>query len=252
VNVRPWRWLAAALGGSVIALALVMGLLRLVLSRTPEHAGAVAEWIRAETGLRLSFARIDARLRWFGPEIVLHDALVLDRSDGSPLFATREGRIGLDLLELFRSGRLVAGRVGIVGPEVAVERLADGRFRLVGLRERRPDAPPFDLERLPNGLLEVREARVEYRDLATGRGPWRIEQVDLDLRRAKDSLEATGRGTLPASLGGNVDFELRLEGDLGEPRLLGGRIEARGWPRSCRNSMAVSWRVLETCARLLA
>ena len=56
-------------------------------------------------------------------------------SDGSQtLFTTREGSVGLDLWNFFRTGQFVAGRVRLDGPRVTLVRLADGRIRLLGLR----------------------------------------------------------------------------------------------------------------------
>ena len=110
--------------------------------------------------MRIEYSHLDARLRWYGPELVLRDVRVLDRDGSQALFATRRATVALDVWNFFRTGQFVAGRLRFVAPRVTLVRLADGRFRLLGQRERPADSPPFDLERLPAGRLVVEDATV--------------------------------------------------------------------------------------------
>jgi uncharacterized protein (TIGR02099 family) len=214
-SARLWRILAGTLAGALILSALLIGALRLALARVPENAARIQAWVEQQTDYRLEFRGIDARLRWWGPEVVLRSVRVLDRDDPSQaLFETREGAVSLDLWNLFRTGELVAGRVRIVGPALTVVRLADGRIRLLGQRERPADRPPFDLDRLPAGRLEVEDATLHYRDLKTGRGPWTLRQVQISLRRAHDAVDVVGSARLPAGLGTGIEFDGELRGSL--------------------------------------
>ena len=214
-SARLWRILAGTIAGVLILSALLVGALRLALARVPENAARIQAWVEQQTDYRLEFRTIDARMRWWGPEVVLREVRVLDRDDPSQaLFETREGAVSLDVWNLFRTGELVAGRVRIVKPTLTVVRLADGRIRLVGQRERPADRPPFDLDRLPAGRVEVEDARVHYRDLKTGRGPWTLQRVGLSLRRAHDSVDVTGSARLPAELGTRLELEGSLRGSL--------------------------------------
>lgn len=214
-SARLWRILAGSFAGLLILSALLVGALRLALARVPENAARIQAWVEQQTDYRLEFRNIDARLRWWGPEVVLRGVRVLDRDDPSQaLFETREGAVSLDVWNLFRTGELVAGRVRIVGPELTVVRLADGRVRLLGLRERPADRPPFDLDRLPAGRLEVEDATLHYRDLKTGRGPWTLQRVRVSLRRAHDAVDMTGDARLPTQLGTSFEFDGNLRGSL--------------------------------------
>jgi len=214
-SARLWRLLAGTLAGLLILSALLVGALRLALARVPENAARIQAWVEQQTDYRLEFRGIDARLRWWGPEVVLRDVRVLDRDDPTQaLFETREGAVSLDVWNLFRTGELVAGRVRIVGPVLTVVRLADGRVRLLGQRERPADRPPFDLDRLPAGRLEVEDATLHYRDLKTGRGPWTLQRTRISLRRAHDAVDMTGEARLPAELGTRLAFDGKLRGSL--------------------------------------
>ncbi len=213
-SARPWRIFAGILAGVLILGAIAIGALRLAIALVPDNAARLQQWVERQTQLRIEFAGLDARLRAYGPEIVLREARVLDHDGTQALFATREGTIGLDLWSLFRTGELVAGRVRFVAPEVTVVRLPDGRIRLLGQRERPADRPPFDLDRLPAGRLEIEDATVHYRDLKSGRGPWTVSGVQIALERAQDSVEVHGSARLPRELGGQLSFEGSLSGSL--------------------------------------
>ena len=213
-SARPWRLLAGLLAGVLITAALLLGALRFALALVPDNATRLQHWVEQQTRLRVEFAGIDARLRWFGPEIVLRDVRVLDENRSEALFQAREGAVALDLWSLFRTGEFVAGRVRLVGPAVTIVRLADGRIRLLGQGERPQDRPPFELERLPAGRVEIESASVSYRDLKTGRGPWTLEQVQLALQREHDAVQLSGSGRLPDQLGSSIDFSGWLRGSL--------------------------------------
>lgn len=219
--------LAGTLAGLVILAALALGALRFALAQVPDNAVRIQGWIERQTNLRLEFATIDARMRWWGPEVVLSDVRVLDRDADQALFATREANVSLDAWSLFRTGELVAGRIRFVGPAVTVVRLPDGRIRLLGQRERPADRPVFDLDRLPAGRLEIDDATVRYEDRLTERGPWQLSRVQLSLRRAQDAVDVTGSARLPAELGERIEFDGELRGSLERRAELGARLEVR-------------------------
>ena len=222
------RWVRAAgfaVAGVLIAIALLVLALRIVLAGMPERADRVKAWVERQTQLRLEFSSLDARLRWYGPELVLYDLRILDRAGRQPMLAMREGSVALDLWNVLRAGEFVAGRVSFVGPEVTVLRLEDGSVRLLGLGERPADKPLFDLDRLPAGHVQIADATVHLRDLTTRAGPWTVRDLDVVLRRDRDRVVARGSARLPESLGSRIGFEAELDGTLAEPRDLAGRVD---------------------------
>jgi uncharacterized protein (TIGR02099 family) len=220
-----WRVTAAVLAGLLITAALLLGALRLALAQVPENAARILAWVEKQTELRLDYTGLDARMRWFGPEVVLRGMRVIERDGTQALFAAREGSVGLDLWNFFRTGELVAGRVRIIAPEVTVVRLPDGRIRLLGQSERPSDRPPFDLDRLPGGRVEIEDATVTYRDLMTRSPPLRLDGLTLALRRQHGHVGVAGSARLPQELGRKVAFKGRLKGSLDHFADLGARLE---------------------------
>ena len=107
---RIWRVVAAVLAGLLIIAALILGALRLAIARVPENAESILAWVEQQTDLRIEYDGLDARMRWFGPEVVLRGMQVLEHDGSAALIRAREGSVGLDVWNFFRTGELVAGR----------------------------------------------------------------------------------------------------------------------------------------------
>jgi uncharacterized protein (TIGR02099 family) len=221
------RWCGRLALGLALVLGLMFVALRIVVARVPAYSADIRAWVERETRLTLDFDSLDARLRWFGPEVVLRGAKLYEPVDRQPLFTTREARIALDLWSLFRTGELVAGRLRLIGPEVVVVRLPDGRIRLLNQLERPADRPSFDLDRLPAGRVDIVDAGVEFRDRLAKRAPLRLTDLDLHLVRRENSVQATGIARLPRELGDEIELEGSLAGRLMQPSSLRGRIDAQ-------------------------
>ena len=222
---RVWRLIAASLAGVLVVAALLVTALRVAIAYLPDHADKLRRWVDRETGVHFEYQRLDAQLRWYGPELVLTGARVLDEQRTQVLFTAREGRVGLDLWNFFRTGQLVAGRVFLDGPRVTLVRLPDGRIRLLGLAERPSDRPPFEFDRLPAGRVLVEDATVVFRDQLANQPPLELRELEGELRRDHDAVRIDGRAKLPRALGSTAAFELQLTGSLDDRDHLDARAE---------------------------
>ena len=211
---RLWRVTAAILATLLILAALAVGALRLAIARVPENAARLQAWVEQQTGLRVEYDSLDARLRWFGPEVVLRGVRVLEQDGSQAMVSAREGSVGLDLWGLFRTGELVAGRVRFVGPALTIVRLEDGRVRLLGQNERPLDRPPFDLDHLPAGRVDVLDATVTWRDLAARTPALTLTDLDVVLSRGREDTEVSGSALLPAALGRRITFDGHVRGTI--------------------------------------
>ena len=213
-GARLWRVSAAILATLLILGALAVGALRLAIARVPANATQIQAWVEQQTGLRVEYDSLDARLRWFGPEVVLRGVRVLEQDGSQAMISAREGSVGLDLWGLFRTGELVAGRVRFVGPALTVVRLEDGRVRLLGQNERPLDRPPFDLDHLPAGRVDIVDATVTWRDLAARTPAITLADLDVVLSRGRAATEVSGSARLPESLGRRITFDGRVRGTI--------------------------------------
>ena len=218
----------------LIPAAVVLGGLRVLVAQVPADAGRVQAWIEQQTHLRIEFRGLDARLRWFGPEVVLQDVRVLDRDGTQALFETREASIGLDLWNFFRTGQLVAGRIRFVGPDITVVRLRR-RPHPAARPARAPGRPPAVRPRPAAG----RARRHRGSDASTtatsrpARDRGRSRPCGSACAATQDA-DATGSAHCRSALGARIEFSGRLRGSLDEFAALDARRRAEGRPRPAR------------------
>ncbi len=241
--------MAGTLAALAIGAALLVGGFRLAIGLLPEYELRVAETVRSATGLHLTFSSLDARIGRYGPEIYFEGARIVDPS-GDPLVTARAGRASLALLRSAWYRRVEIGRVILESPQLNVLVFPDRHVELVGQAgfARPPETPrtPRGLERVPRGVIEVRNATVAFRDLGADGATWQLTSVDLELRRRGDSIDLQGDVNLPAHLGRQVDFEAHASGDLADPartdwrvRLAATDVDFAGWARLLPDRIAV-------------
>ena len=126
--LRSLVYLAAT---SVILLALLVGLVRLLLPQVPEYREEVRRVVAQATGLDVEFQRLSASWPLRGPELSLFDVQLIDPGSGLEVIAAQEVSVGLSVLRLFGEGALVPSRLAVTGAAIEVER-TDGSWLLQG------------------------------------------------------------------------------------------------------------------------
>src|SRR5882724_12641354 len=107
---------------------LLMLAVKLALDRAPQYQAEIKEWVHDRIGYTIAFAHVSPAFRWYGPELYF-DRLELRSKDGRRVLARAAGgRIAADIWQLMRSGKLLAGRIEIDSPAIAVARLGPNRF----------------------------------------------------------------------------------------------------------------------------
>jgi uncharacterized protein (TIGR02099 family) len=217
---KLWKWTAGTFAVLVILLGLALGVFRIVLEQVPDYRDQIQAFISQQSGLDIAFSELDARWRFYGPELVFENAVVSAPNGGRALVQARRGSMALDIWASIASLRLTTGRFWLDGPQLFLVRTAAGRIELVGQDELPERTRPFLFDELPTGRFSISDARVTFRDLATGRGPWTFARVGLTLRRRADSMRLEGTAELPSALGKQMQFAARSSGQLDDPTAL--------------------------------
>ncbi len=214
---KLWKWIAGTFAVLVILLGLGLGLFRIALEQVPDYRAQIQAFISEQSGLDIAFSSIDARWRFYGPELVFENAVVGAPNGGKTLVTARRGSVALDIWASLASGRLTTGRFWLDAPQLFLVRTAEGRIELVGQDELPERTQPFRFDELPTGRFSISDARITFRDLATGRGPWTFARVGLTLARGADSMRLEGTVELPSALGRQLEFSARSSGQLDDP-----------------------------------
>ncbi len=241
VPTKVPRWLRATflsllMVGVLITVAL--GAFTMVMARVPAYRAQMQTWLSERAKLDIQFDSLRAGWRGYGPELVFTHAILRSQDHQRIVALAEQGSVGFDLWQAVRTGRLNAARFRLEGTELKLQRNQDGSFEFIG----QTDWPEFDtdsafkLDSLPVGELAIRRVKFSFRDLKTGRGPWSLSDIALDISRDAEHLNLQGRAYLPTELGQDLRFEAQATGNLDEMSQLnwqaaihGARIDLAGW-----------------------
>jgi uncharacterized protein YhdP len=89
-----WRKIGKILGftcgGLLLLVLLAMLALKIALDRAPRYQAEIKEWVHAQTGYHIGFARVSPAFRWYGPELYF-DRLELRSQDDQRVLARAAG-----------------------------------------------------------------------------------------------------------------------------------------------------------------
>jgi len=211
------RWLSYVLLG-VLSLLLVLVLaLHIWLTRSPEVGAQVVMRAERLTGMHLIVSSVDARLGWYGPELVFKDARVVLPKQTQPVIRARAGRVGFDLWRAIRTARLASARVVLEGAATDVVLTEHGvELRGQGEWSDQADVAHVALNDLPVGHVRIEDSSFTVQDERQGAAPWKVTQVALELERDLGELRFKGRVHLASSPDSAVAVDARLNGDLND------------------------------------
>jgi uncharacterized protein (TIGR02099 family) len=238
---RLGKVLAFSFGGLLLLVLLATLGLKIALDRAPRYQAQIKEWLHAQTGYHIAFAHVSPAFRWYGPELYFDQLELRSKDDQRVLARAAGGRVAADVWQLIRSGKLLAGRIEVEAPHIAVVRLGPTRFAVaseIELGGEDSSLGSFSLSDLPAGTLVIRHAVLSMENWNTALPQLTLQGVDVQVRR--DAREAALRfsAQLPPALGGTVSFEGHARG-AGDVRKLAWDLLARG-----RGISFAGWREL--------
>ena len=167
----------------------------------------------------MQFSELSARWHRLGlHQLEFTDAVIRSRDGKRILAMAKSGSLGFDLWTALRTGRLTALQFVLRGTEIKAIRKPNGVFEIIG----QSDIPEyehheaFDLDALPVGRVSITDVRLVFRDLKTKRGPWIIDNVDLNILRDNNSFDMDGQATLPSVMGKQLKFHATGKGSLSQ------------------------------------
>lgn len=232
-NERSARWLRATVLASA-AVALIAGFIvlayELTAARVPEHRAALERLVRGETGLDLHFEQLGLRWGWYGPEAVFSQVELGEPGRAKVLLRAPELIVGLDAWGILRSGHLQAGRITLVAPDIDLPRAASPQAP--GISSFEAATPGTSavriLARWRGGRIDFEGGTLHLADPDRNAEPIVVSIRRASLYRSEDRWRAQGLVLLPERLGSTARIDLRMRGDLEDPKSVSGSVALEG------------------------
>jgi uncharacterized protein (TIGR02099 family) len=220
-TTRRWiRWPLYGIAG-MLGLALLVTLaMRWMIARAPQYQTAIKSWVHEQTGFYIRFAKLDAQLRWDGPELYFDRIELRSKDDAKVLVAARSASVGVDLWGIIRNGNLLTARVRIDSPQIDVVRKGPRSFLLASQIELFPQVNPashLNLNALPGGYLHIRNADITLHDWNPDLTTLRLAAANITVERRGDALDLDLRTAMPDPLAGKLRVAVQAH-ELGDER----------------------------------
>jgi uncharacterized protein (TIGR02099 family) len=224
----------------MLLLTLMLGV-KLALDRAPRYQAEIKDWVHRQTGYHIAFTHVSPAFRWYGPELYFDRLEVRSKDDRRVLARAAGGRVGADIWQLLRSGKLFAVRVELDSPDIAIARVGPSTFALaseIALGGEHVSLPTLALNDLPAGTLAIRRGFVTIQNWNPALTQLELHAVNLDLRRGADLVTLRLTAQLPTVLGGTLSFNGTARG--------AGRLSSLDWDAlaSARGMSFPGWRQL--------
>jgi len=226
---KAGKVLGICFAGLVVLVLLLMLALKLALDQAPRYEAEIKEWVRAQTGYHIGFARVSPAFRWYGPELYFDRLELRSKDDQRVLARAAGGRVAADIWQLIRSGKLLAGRIEVDSPAIAVARLGPHRFAVaseIELGGEDSTLGTLRLNDLPAGRVVIRHAVLTLQDWNAALPQLILQDVDIDARRDSENLALEFSALLPGVLGGTVTFKGNARG--------AGEVQTLAWDALAR------------------
>ena len=211
---KALRWLIGAVCVAVLAVALLLGVLRVLMPLAPAFQDEIAEWTSDALGYPVEFARIEPSWGLAGPEFRLRGVRVMSERGGGPLLLADEILVGFNLWTLLPGSGLNLGRMSIVGARLSLRRLGPETFSVQGRDPAYYPGGPARLLAFAPPELRLRDVWIDFEE------PARNVSENLWLERLSVTM-ADGRIVL--------DARLLLPEQYGDWLGLGADIELAQW-----------------------
>lgn len=190
---RRWRRVRrltlALVAGVLVSAAALLALGRLLVPWLIDSPRDVAAWLGDRLGREVSLDAVSARWEAFGPLLELEGLRIAARPGEEPAISLGSARLQTDLYALLLPGRALIHEFLLVGAAVELVREPGGRIRLRAFEQAGGGDPGTLDDWLGRvGHFGLSGGSVQLTDVESAR-QWRVDAVELRLRRAGGGLE---------------------------------------------------------------
>ena len=209
------KFLLYGCAGLLGLMLLSMLALKLALDRAPRYQAEIKSWIHGQIGYHVAFAHVSPAFRWYGPELYFERLELRSKDDRRVLARAAGGRVGADIWQLLRSGKLLAGRIELDSPDIAITRMGEDEFALaseIALAGGSSTLPALRLAELPAGTVAIRRGLVTLHGWNPALPQLELRDVTVNLRRGDGIATLALAARLPSVLGGDLTVNATARG----------------------------------------
>jgi uncharacterized protein (TIGR02099 family) len=212
----------------VVATGITVALGRILVPLVSTYQEDIESWATQTLGQPVEIGFVEGHWRGLGPELILHNVSLLDPHTQRPAFKLSEIRIGLSIIDSLRNATLSPRRISLINPKLLIKRRSDGTFIVAGLESLEQDDTGGDtgVFMLPAHVV-IRNAEIQWENLAIGAPPLRFTNVNARLRNHASRHQLDASLTLPGTES-SLEIAADIQGNLESPGAWSGQIHFKG------------------------
>lgn len=227
-HAARWGYYLAAAALVLLAIFYTAG--RLLFPQLEARKAEIEQYLSARTAHAVRIEKLEAYWDGLLPGVHLEGVNVAPTADSRPAVRLAEVHATFSLLPL-AWGEIKISRLVLTRPSLTLERLADGRLRVVGLEPVGVDEPGAD-EKFIKWLLRqrqltIREGEIAWVDRRDGVERMQLSDVEFDLRNRGERHKAGLRARAPEAVCRECSIALDIDGNPFGGNAWGGEVYLR-------------------------
>ena len=216
-----WLFLVAI----VVSLAVLLSVARVLLPTMSDYKSELEAIASNQLGRTVEIAGLDAGWHGLSPVLALEKVRISSPEANDPL-VIQKVHLALDLWQSIVSRRFKTRSIDLVGLELTVFRMLDGRWSLDGSTTENNINPDLDLLFQQN-RLGLRSAQITWIDQMQGGHTRIFREVESQLVNRGNKHQFSIKLELPASLGKSFQLSGELDGFGNDPIKWSGQIYSK-------------------------
>ena len=215
-TLRVSRWTLYVSAALLVLLAIVFAVARFLLPMLEDRKPDLEQYLSLRSGHSVRIESLRAYWDGLHPGAQANGMQVYASDGRQPAIRLSEVRISLALLPLLW-GKLEINSLVVVNPSLALERLADGRFRISGFNPlqaaQQTDDAKFFGWLFRQGRLQIENGELQWLDHRAGDAPTHLARVNLSLENRGSRHRLEFRAEFPPRMCRECSFILDISGD---------------------------------------
>ncbi len=223
----------------IVLTAFTSLMLRLLTPMLGEYRTDIEQWAGELIQQPISIESIDARIDGFTPKLNLVGVELLDNNRQFPIARFGGLSIHFGMLRTLMNGRLTLDQIELHGLDISLVRDVDGSISVSGLgaaikredgdsqRQSEKAGKGFAAWMLQQGRVSLYKSHINLIDLKLQQNLY-FPDISIVLNNSVNQHRLHGRFELPEELGGELEVDLRLTGDVADRKSWNGGIYLQG------------------------